>query len=268
MKQPLLIIIAGLFLVSCATTEVIVDEVSDEINFPDRIASGRAKAYAFNMSRSDSTLSVIDYEYFTPQFSSGVMDSTFKDSVNARIVELASMESPDTETLLLGPLTDYYFERVVNDFTVDEVDDEDEMDMWRWEMEAGFDISETDTYVCLMSHGWSYTGGAHGNGYTFYEYFSKADGLELSLEDFTTDLDALTTIAEKYFREHQEIEPGTSLNAVGFWFENDTFALNDNFYFSGGEMVFVYNSYEIAPYAAGVIDLTIPLSEIAGFVKP
>ena len=239
MKHLLLFSLATIILVSCNTTEEIIDEVSSELHIPDRIASGRAKAYAYNIDRSDSTASTIDYKYFTPQFSSGVMDSTFKDSVNARIVQLASMQSPDTETLPLGPLTDYYFERVVDDFTVDETEEDEDFEMWRWQMEAGFDISETDNYVCLISNGWSYTGGAHGNGYSLYNYFSKESGKELGLDDFTEDMGALLTIAERHFREQQEIEPGASLNDMGFWFENDTFHLNDNFYFSGGNLVFV-----------------------------
>jgi len=253
---------AAMVLLSCGSTDDIIEEVSDELNLPDRIASGRATAYAYNMDHSDSTVSRIDYEYYTPQFSSGVMDSIFKDSVNERIVFLASLESPDSETELLGPLTDYYFERVVDDFTVDAADDVDEMDMWRWSMEVTFDISETESYVRLMASGWSYTGGAHGNGYTSYEYFSKANGESLGLDYFIVDMDALLPIAEKYFRIQQEIGEEESLEDVGFWFEDGIFELNENFYFTEDQMVFVFNPYEIAPYAAGTIILEIPLSEM------
>lgn len=267
MKHLLLFSLAALTLVSCHTTEELIEEVSSEIYIPERIESGRAKAYAYNIDRSDSTASIIDYQYFTPQFSSGVMDSTFKDSVNARIVQLASMQSPDTETLPLGPVTDYYFERVVDDFTVDETEEDEGFDMWRWQMEAGFDISETEEYVCLTSHGWAYTGGAHGNGFSFYHYFLKENGDELQLEEFTLDEETLLAIGEKYFREQQEIGPDVTFDEAGFWFENNVFFLNDNFYFTDQEMVFVYNSYEIAPYAAGVIDVRVPLSELEGVVK-
>ncbi|XOV67919.1 MAG: RsiV family protein [Fluviicola sp.] len=268
MKHLLVSLLLLLMGVSCNTTEEIIDEVSDELNLPDRIESGRAKAYAYNIDRTDSTESVIDYQYYTPQFSSGVMDSTFKDSVNARIVEIAAMQSPETETVLLGPLTDYYFERVVDDFTVDAADDEDDMRMWQWSMEARFDITEWDRFVRLSSSGWAYTGGAHGNGFVWYEYFSKEDGSRLKLDYFTNDIGALTQVAEKYFREQQDIPEGTSINEPGFWFENEEFALNDNFYLSEGKMTFVFNAYEIAPYAAGVIELEIPLSDLEGIIMP
>lgn len=268
MKLIILFGVAGLFLASCGATNEIIYEVSDEFNLPDRIASGRAKAYAYNLDHSDSTLSQIDYQYYTPQFSSGVMDSTFKDSVNARVVELASMESPDVETLLLGPLTDYYFERVVNDFTVDEADDSDGMDMYRWTMEVGFEIVEKKDFVCLSSGAWSYTGGAHGNGGSSYDYFLKETGESIEIDYFVVNMEGLLEIAEEHFREQQQIDEGISLNEVGFWFEDDVFHLSQNFYFSGNEMTFIYNSYEIAPYAAGAIELNVPLDELNGIVRP
>ncbi len=267
MKNLLVVSLIGLVVASCGTSENIIDEVSDELNIPDRIASGRAKAYAYNLEHTDSTLSQIDYQYYTPQFSSGVMDSTYKDSVNARIVELASMQSPEFETQLLGPLTDYYFERVVNDFTVDEADDSDDMNMYQWSMEMGFDIDETQDYVVLSTNAWAYTGGAHGNGFSFYEYFSKQTGLEFGIEYFAADISPLLTVAEKYFRTQQDVGDEISLDEAGFWFENDTFHLSQNFYFRADEMVFLYNAYEIAPYAAGTIELTVPLEELEGIVN-
>jgi hypothetical protein len=194
------------------------------------------------------------------------MDSSYKDVVNARIVELAAKESPDVETQLVGPLTDYYFERVVNDFTVDEADDSDSMNMYRWSMEAGFDINESGKYVLLNSYGWSYTGGAHGNGYSLFEYFSKENGEEIGLEYFVSNMDVLLEVALKHFREQQEIGEGTSLDEAGFWFDNDEFQLNSNFYFDSENLNFVFNPYEIAPYAAGTIELMIPLSDLEGIV--
>lgn len=268
MKKLFLLGFTGLVLASCGSTEDILEEFSDELNIPDRIASGRAKAYAYNLDHSDSTLSMIDYQYYTPQFSSGVMDSTYKDSVNSRIVTLASRESPDVETQLLGPLTDYYFERVVADFTVDEADDADSMNMYRWSMEFAFAISESNDYVRLASGGWSYTGGAHGNGYSIYEYFDKSNGLKLGLDYFISDIDKLNEIAEVHFREQQGITEEDILDEIGFWFENNEFSVNENFYFSEGNLIFLYNPYEIAPYAAGSIELTIPIAELEGIVKP
>lgn len=267
MKQLVHFAFFALLLGSCQSTEEIIADVSSELNLPDRIASGRAKSYAYSLGGADSTLSQIDYQYYTPQFSSGVMDSTFKDSVNARIMWLARWELQDDIIEPLGPLTDYYFQRIVDEFTIDEVDDYDDLQMHRWTMEVSFDISETSEYVMLETGSWSFTGGAHGNGAVIYDYFDKKTGKMLGYDYFFTSIESVSAAAEPYFREQQEVPEGVSLEDYGFWFENDQFAVNDNFYFSGEDVVFVFNPYDIAPYAAGTITLTVPLSALEHIYK-
>jgi hypothetical protein len=270
MRIILIYLVVAYTLFGCVTAEIsqgVNEPISGNLYIPKRIESGEAHAYAYSLDKKDSTLSQISYQYFTPQFSSGVMDSTFKDSVNARIVYWASSQSPEVETPLVGPLTGYYFQQVVNDFTIDE-QAYDDMNMHLWSLEMGFDIVETSDYVRLNTHAWSYTGGAHGNGFTVYEYFEKTDGNRIHLNYFTNDVEALTRAAEPYFREQQEIPDGMSYGEFGMWFENDDFALNDNFYFSKEEMVFIYNPYEIAPYAGGTIELRIPFSALEGILRP
>jgi len=260
-------IFALLLLMSCSSTEKIIEDVTSGLNLPDRIATGRAKSYAYSVGGADSTLSQIDYQYYTPQFSSGVMDSTFKDSVNARIIELAAWELQEDIVPPLGPLTDYYFERIVDEFTIDEIDDPDSLKMHHWSMEISFDISETDEYVVLETGSWSYTGGAHGNGAVIYDYFDKSTGKMMDYSHFFTSLEALSAAAEPFFREQQKVPEDTSLEDFGFWFENDQFAVSENFYFSGENIIFVFNPYDIAPYAAGTITLTVPLSALEGILK-
>ena len=42
----------------------------------------------------------------------------------------------------------------------------------------------------------------------------------------------------------------------------DQIPLNDNFYFDKENLYFLYNQYEIAPYAAGPVLIKIPFKEI------
>ena len=39
---------------------------------------------------------------------------------------------------------------------------------------------------------------------------------------------------------------------------------NDNFYITEDGVTFIYNHYEIAPYAMGIIKITIPWNELEG----
>jgi len=52
------------------------------------------------------------------------------------------------------------------------------------------------------------------------------------------------------------------LEEYGFWFQGDAFEVNENFYFENGNIVFLFNPYEIAPYAGGTSELIIPLSDL------
>ena len=42
---------------------------------------------------------------------------------------------------------------------------------------------------------------------------------------------------------------------------------NGNFLLSEEGIVYIFNQYEIAPYAAGVIELTIPWDEVSDILK-
>ena len=72
--------------------------------------------------------------------------------------------------------------------------------------------------------------------------------------------------AETKFKEAFDIPESDTINASGFWFENDNFYLPETIGFDENNLIIVYNSYEIAPYAAGPIVLEIPLTEVASFL--
>jgi len=119
----------------------------------------------------------------------------------------------------------------------------------------------------LQLSGWSFTGGAHGNGATNTYIIDKLTGQELLLNDFFLDPTAVKNIAEIYFRKMYELENDASLEDAGFWFENNIFQLNNNFSVVGDKIVFLYNTYEIAPYSAGETVIEIPIEEIRSFIK-
>ena len=43
---------------------------------------------------------------------------------------------------------------------------------------------------------------------------------------------------------------------------------NDNFWLSAEGINYSYNQYEIAPYSMGVIDVTVPYSELKNILLP
>lgn len=134
---------------------------------------------------------------------------------------------------------------------------------------AEINVSETyqsEELLSLELRNYLFTGGAHGYGATFFSNFDAQTGDELEIEDLFTDIDQITKIAENAFRKEHEIPQNESINSTGFWFENDKFYLPESIGFEGRHLVMIYNQYDIASYAAGPIELQLPVSEIKNYL--
>ncbi len=125
---------------------------------------------------------------------------------------------------------------------------------------------QTDDILCMEMHQYLFTGGAHGYGATFFKIFDAQTGDEIAVEDLFSDINAFTLFAEMEFREVHNIPADESINATGFWFENDTFYLPESIGLSGSNLILIYNQYDIASYAAGPIELEIPLSKLKSYL--
>ncbi|WZL87604.1 DUF3298 domain-containing protein [Salinimicrobium sp. 3283s] len=110
-----------------------------------------------------------------------------------------------------------------------------------------------------------FSGGAHGYKTLTFLNIDPATGKKLSKNDiFEEDF---SPFVEQIFRQEQGIPEDENINSTGFWFENETFSLPENIGFSEEKVILIYNSYEIAPYAAGDIVMEIPLQEVRPFMK-
>lgn len=110
-----------------------------------------------------------------------------------------------------------------------------------------------------------FSGGAHGYKTLTFLNFDPTSGKILSQKDIFEE-DFISFVEEK-FRQEQGIPEDENINSTGFWFKNETFNLPENIGFSNDKVVLVYNSYEIAPYAAGDIVMEIPLEEVRPFIR-
>jgi hypothetical protein len=252
---------------SCKSTFVEEQIEELEIGPESRIVSGTVEREIYSFDKIDTASFNIQYEYFSKQFSSYVMDSSYKDSVNFYIQKSVLMETGgELDPHIDGNLSRSFFGSRL-DTLVKYYNEELYQGSNLWSMDLSLSIDEAGSYVNVTSSGWSYMGGAHGNGYVAYKHFDRETGRELSLMDFFTDIDALNSIAEPHFRKLFDLNPTESLNDYGFWFENDKFSVNNNFTFTSESVVFYYNSYEIAPYSGGPTELEVPLNEIRHLFK-
>ncbi|MGB7842456.1 MAG: DUF3298 domain-containing protein [Salinimicrobium sp.] len=110
-----------------------------------------------------------------------------------------------------------------------------------------------------------FSGGAHGYKTLTFLNFDPETGKIYSAEDLFTP--EFSRFVEEKFRNKFDIPSEENINSTGFWFENDIFHLPENIGFEEDKLILVYNSYEIASYAAGDIYMEIPMEEVKPFLK-
>ncbi|MEM7186478.1 MAG: DUF4163 domain-containing protein [Bacteroidota bacterium] len=126
---------------------------------------------------------------------------------------------------------------------------------------------QSENFVSLSCYKYLFTGGAHGYGETQFLLFDTQTGSAVGLEDLVNDVPGFKAYAASRFREIHDIAETESINATGFWFEDDQFYLPEAIGLVGDQIVLVYNPYEIASYAEGAISLEIPLNDIEPFLN-
>ncbi|MFZ6013440.1 MAG: RsiV family protein, partial [Bacteroidota bacterium] len=111
--------------------------------------------------------------------------------------------------------------------------------------------------------------GAHGGAGTYFINMNPQTGKEVKLDDILKSgyANVLLKEGEKAFRMVRDLADTTSFYDYGFEFPDNKFQLNDNYGFIQEGIVFFYNRYEIAPYAAGPTQIVIPYEKLRGWLK-
>ena len=227
------------------------------------IISGEAIYPLIGLNKTDTSLLSVSYQYYSTRLPYG----EYKDSVNMRILDFVQTSTEFEKQDDTGILNHSFFVAQLDSFAQIYYGQEDENSN-TWSLEATININDSfQDFVALTFSAWSYTGGAHGNGFVSTLMISKVDGQLLGLTDFITDVEELNRIAEPIFRQANELQPNESLNDFGYWFTDDKFSVNDNFHFTDEMMVFYYNTYEIAPYSGGPTELQVPVTNIKHLLK-
>lgn len=125
-----------------------------------------------------------------------------------------------------------------------------------------------DNVVVLSFISDGYTGGAHGFWVNSFYNFSLASGKVLELDDFLkpgfeTELNKLI---DRQFRKDNNLSQTEDLTTGAWLFENKI-EYNNNFAFTKDGLLFFYNQYEIAPYAAGTIEVLIKYEDLSDLIS-
>ncbi|MBS1529249.1 MAG: DUF3298 domain-containing protein, partial [Bacteroidetes bacterium] len=129
-------------------------------------------------------------------------------------------------------------------------------------------VRQDSSLATIQIDRYMYAGGAHGSTYTGFINWNTKAGKEISLDDlFAPGYGSkLTAIAEKIFRKDEKLSDTSSLR--NYFFQDQKFALNDNFLITPVGIRFLYNEYEIKSYADGTTELLIPYTQIKSLLRP
>jgi hypothetical protein len=113
-----------------------------------------------------------------------------------------------------------------------------------------------------------YTGGAHGMSETSYFLIDSAAKKQIHLKDLFRDgtAKALQERVEAALRVYSGLKEGAPLSN-GYYFE-DSAEPPDNFCLTPQGITFHWNPYEIAPYAVGPVEITVPYANIEDLFNP
>lgn len=121
--------------------------------------------------------------------------------------------------------------------------------------------------ISVIQNDYEYTGGAHPNATRFAQTFSTVTGKRLTLKDITTDVEEAIKGINDYILQETKKEA-----YKGYFFEDyekhiKDILTEDTWYFSDEGLVIISNEYIISPHSTGILEFTIPYSELS-FIKP
>lgn len=130
-------------------------------------------------------------------------------------------------------------------------------------------LRQDSSFTTIQMYSYVYTGGAHGNSSIHFINWNSKKHQAVKLADImiANYEKPLVAIGEQLFRKEENLSDSASL-VPNYFFKSGKFSLPGNYLITPLGISFLYNDYEIKPYAAGVTRLFIPYSKIQSLLKP
>lgn len=115
-----------------------------------------------------------------------------------------------------------------------------------------------------------YTGGAHPSSFYTVLNFNPETGEEMVLSDIFKKEnfeEALTAKLIENLARQLQVEGIEGIREKGYLYQDTGMFISNNFILGNEKITFIYNKYEIAPYAMGDITIDIAYSEIKDLMK-
>ncbi|MBD1392139.1 DUF3298 and DUF4163 domain-containing protein [Mucilaginibacter glaciei] len=208
-------------------------------------------------NKPDSACTVVKINY--PQFNGNTL---LNDTVQAKLLKVFMLsEKPDTS---IKSMTANFLKSYAD------YKKSSQRERMFYDLDTYAKVIQQDSALISLEYGgYVYQGGAHGGSFTGFVNWNTKANKEVMLQDIMIDgyKDKLTNIAEGIFRKDEKLGPTESLEP-NYFFKDSKFALNQNYAITPLGLRFMYNQYEIKPYAAGTTELFIPYTAIKNLLKP
>lgn len=190
----------------------------------------------------------------------------FKDAKLNDLVLKKLTGSVDAEKVYTS--IDSYAKGFMGDFDQYQKESPEDIQSWFLTIDTRV-IKQKANYIGFYTTYVNFSGGAHPNSSFTYQNYNPVTHKQITLDSLLLpgSYPKLTAIAEKIFRKNENLRADQPLKD-NYFFEKDTFKLNDNFTITDEGLLFLYNPYEIKAYAFGVTKLLIPFSELTAIAKP
>lgn len=235
------------------TPKVENEAVKDTLKYAYKTIHQRAQDCG---NKPDSTCTVVSVKY--PLFEDR---QALNDSVKRRLISLFYMDGKPDSTLELVS------KKLFTDYEDFKKADSSEM---FFTLDSYAKVLMQDSSITTLEiGGYTFKGGAHGASFTGFINWNTRANKSITLNDLFIPgyADKLKAIAEGIFRKNEKLSDTSSL-ARDYFFKDNKFALNNNFSVTPLGLKFVYNEYEIKPYAAGITELFIPYSQLKPLLQP
>lgn len=203
------------------------------------------------------------YEVKYPEFTG--LDSAVAKRILHKIQASVSMGNPEAENWPMDKVAKNFISGY-EDF-VKENPDAASMN-WYYTSEVNVETL-TDSLISLSVNEEDFTGGAHGGNGRFFINVNPKTGKEFTLDNLLKPgyQKALTSLGEKAFRQARNLADTAAFADNGFEFPDEQFQLNTNYGFTPRGIEFVFNNYEVAPYALGRTEFVIPYDALKEWLK-
>ncbi|MEN2401412.1 DUF4163 domain-containing protein [Flavobacterium sp. MC2016-06] len=141
----------------------------------------------------------------------------------------------------------------------------DETIGWEGKIKGNVEFESNQILNIKIDH-YTFTGGAHGYQGFRSLLFDPKTGKTIFNDQLFKNEKQFKAFAEKEFRAKYHIPTQSNINATGLMFENDTFQLPQNIFFTDQGLLLYYNAYEAASYADGPKELLFPYDKVSKYL--